>query len=92
VALADAIPNPNSQDPAARVDLLAQREALADAIRQLDPDERLVVTLYYYEDLTLREIGEVLNRTEARVCQIHKAAIRKIQARLLDAQEVFLAA
>jgi RNA polymerase sigma factor for flagellar operon FliA len=92
VALADAIPNPNSQDPATRVDALAQQEALADAIRQLEPDERLVVTLYYYEDLTLREIGEVLGRTEARVCQIHKAAIRKIQARLLDAQEVFLAA
>lgn len=92
VALADAIPNPNSLDPASRVDFLAQHEALAEAIRVLEPDERLVITLYYYEDLTLREIGQVLNRTEARVCQIHKAAIRKIQECLLDAEEVFLAA
>ena len=51
------------------------KEALAEAISDLPEREKLVVTLYYYEELTLREIGEVLGVTESRVSQLHTKAI-----------------
>ena len=59
-----------------------QKEALADAIARLPEREKLVVTLYYYEELTLREIGEVLGVTESRVSQLHTKAILRLKAHL----------
>jgi RNA polymerase sigma factor for flagellar operon FliA len=58
------------------------REMVADAITSLPEREKLVITLYYYEDLTLREIGEVLGVTESRVSQLHTKAILRLKARL----------
>ena len=58
------------------------KEALADSIARLPEREKLVVTLYYYEELTLREIGEVLGVTESRVSQLHTKAILRLKARL----------
>jgi RNA polymerase sigma factor for flagellar operon FliA len=58
------------------------KEAIADAIARLPEREKLVVTLYYYEELTLREIGEVLGVTESRVSQLHTKAILRLKARL----------
>ena len=58
------------------------REALADAIQRLPEREKLVITLYYYEELTLREIGEVLSVTESRVSQLHTKAILRLKVRL----------
>ncbi len=55
---------------------------MADAIARLPEREKLVVTLYYYEELTLREIGEVLGVTESRVSQLHTKAILRLKARL----------
>ena len=55
------------------------REALAEAISRLPEREKLVVTLYYYEELTLREIGEVLGVTESRVSQLHTKAILRLK-------------
>lgn len=78
--LLDFIPDEAAVDPP---DALA-RAQLLDRVRQtLDrlPDrDRLVLTLYYYEELTLREIGLVLRVTEARVCQIHRRALRILRA------------
>jgi len=62
------------------------REALAEAISSLPEREKLVVTLYYYEELTLREIGEVLGVTESRVSQLHTKAILRLKAHLSGAQ------
>ncbi len=88
----DTVAHPSSPDPQGQVDLIAKRQVLARAIDQLQPNERIVISLYYHEELTLKEIGLVLDLTEARVCQIRKAALKKIRA-LLDAeQDVFLAA
>ena len=64
------------------------KEVLADAITRMPDRERLVLTLYYYEGLTLREIGEVLGVTESRVCQIHTKSIFRLKSRLLGAARV----
>jgi RNA polymerase sigma factor FliA len=58
------------------------KEAIGEAIARLPEREKLVVTLYYYEELTLREIGEVLGVTESRVSQLHTKAILRLKARL----------
>ena len=68
-----------AQDAMAHTEL---REALGEAIARLPEREKLVVTLYYYEELTLREIGEVLGVTESRVSQLHTKAILRLKARL----------
>lgn len=66
-------------------DLLDREElkgVLAKAIKTLTEKEQLVVSLYYYEELTLKEIGEVLSLTESRICQIHTAVLIKLKARI----------
>src|SRR6266516_616069 len=60
-------------------------EAIGEAIARLPEREKLVVTLYYYEELTLREIGEVLGVTESRVSQLHTKAVLRLKARLAGA-------
>ena len=57
-----------------------EREAIGEAIQGLPEKERLVLTLYYYEELTMKEIGELLKVTESRVCQIHTKAILRLKA------------
>ena len=58
------------------------KAALTKAIDALSDREKLVITLYYYEGLTLKEIGETLNISESRVSQIHTKAIFRLQGRL----------
>jgi len=60
------------------------RKALAETISGLPERERLVMALYYDEELNLREIGEVLGVTESRVSQIHSQAIVRLRARMTD--------
>ena len=57
------------------------KHILADAINRMPERERLVLTLYYYEGLTLAEIGDVLGVTESRVCQIHTKSILQLRSR-----------
>jgi len=59
------------------------KELLANAIDELPEREKLVVVLYYYENLTLREIGEILNVSESRVCQIHTKVVLRLRAHLM---------
>ncbi len=59
------------------------KELLAQSIDQLPEKEKLVVVLYYYENLTLREIGEVLNVSESRVCQIHTKVVLRLKSYLM---------
>ena len=70
---------PSPQAALAQTEL---RDALGEAIARLPEREKLVVTLYYYEELTLREIGDVLGVTESRVSQLHTKAILRLKARL----------
>jgi RNA polymerase sigma factor for flagellar operon FliA len=67
-----------------------RKRLLAAAIGDLAEKERLVVGLYYYEGLTLKEIGQVLGVTEARVSQIHSKAVTRLRARLSVAEAVFV--
>jgi RNA polymerase sigma factor for flagellar operon FliA len=81
-ALIDTIEDPHASDPSRELLQGEMRQALAQAITRLPDRERLVVTLYYYEELTLREIGEVLSVTESRVSQLHTKAILRLRVRL----------
>ena len=85
VSLLDTIEDTSGPRPADVLDETEMREALADAIARLPEREKLVVTLYYYEELTLREIGEVLGVTESRVSQLHTKAVLRLKARLAGA-------
>jgi RNA polymerase sigma factor for flagellar operon FliA len=58
------------------------KDRVADAIARLPEREKLVVALYYYENLTLREIGEVLGVTESRISQLHTKAVLRLRSRL----------
>ncbi|HVD66484.1 MAG TPA: RNA polymerase sigma factor WhiG [Gaiellaceae bacterium] len=82
VALIDTIEDPSAAEPQSAMAHTELREALGEAISRLPEREKLVVTLYYYEELTLREIGEVLGVTESRVSQLHTKAILRLKARL----------
>ncbi|MFZ5434403.1 MAG: sigma-70 family RNA polymerase sigma factor [Calditrichota bacterium] len=68
---------PNNQD---RLEEKELRGLLVENLKQLPDQERLVVALYYYEELTFKEIGEILRLTESRVSQIHSKAILKLRA------------
>ena len=82
IALIDTIEDTQGPEPQSALQQTELREAMADAIARLPEREKLVVTLYYYEELTLREIGEVLGVTESRVSQLHTKAILRLKARL----------
>ena len=71
-------------DPVEAFEIDEMKHLLADAINRMPDRERLVLTLYYYEGLTLAEIGGVLGVTESRVCQIHTKAILQLRGRLAD--------
>jgi RNA polymerase sigma factor for flagellar operon FliA len=82
VALIDTIEDTQGPQPQTALDATEVKEALGEAIARLPEREKLVVTLYYYEELTLREIGEVLGVTESRVSQLHTKAVLRLKARL----------
>ncbi|HLX21121.1 MAG TPA: RNA polymerase sigma factor WhiG [Gaiellaceae bacterium] len=90
VALIDTIEDTEAPDPQGSLSQTELREAIADAIARLPEREKLVVTLYYYEELTLREIGEVLGVTESRVSQLHTKAVLRLKARLSGASRAAL--
>jgi RNA polymerase sigma factor for flagellar operon FliA len=74
----------SGHDPVEAFESEEMRQVLADAINRMPDRERLVLTLYYYEGLTLAEIGSVLGVTESRVCQIHTKAIFQLRSRLSE--------
>ncbi len=82
VSLLDTIPDHGAPDPQAMVDQSELRDRIADAIAALPEREKLVIALYYYENLTLREIGEVLGVTESRVSQLHTKAVLRLRSKL----------
>jgi RNA polymerase sigma factor for flagellar operon FliA len=82
VSLLDTLPDRGAPDPQSVVDQGELRDRIADAIAALPEREKLVIALYYYENLTLREIGEVLGVTESRVSQLHTKAVLRLRSKL----------
>jgi len=82
VSLLDTLPDRGAPDPQQLVDQGEMRTRIADAIAALPDREKLVIALYYYENLTLREIGEVLGVTESRVSQLHTKAVLRLRSKL----------
>jgi RNA polymerase sigma factor FliA len=79
--LVDTIPD-KGDGPVAAFEVEEMKQLLAGAINRLGDREKIVLTLYYYESLTLAQIGEVLGVTESRVCQIHTKAVLQLRSRL----------
>jgi RNA polymerase sigma factor for flagellar operon FliA len=78
----DVIHDPNAKDPNTVAEYEEMKVILGDAIEKLPERERLVIALYYYEGLTLKEIGQVLGVTESRISQMHSKAILRLRGRL----------
>ncbi len=72
-------PSGDDCDPARILDDEALKQLIAEAVDELPERDRVVIGLYYQDELTLREIGEVLDVTESRVCQIHTQAIARLR-------------
>jgi RNA polymerase sigma factor for flagellar operon FliA len=86
VSLMDTLEDTSARDPSLIYEVEEMKEILADAIDKLPQREKIVVALYYYEGLTLREIGEVLGVTESRVSQLHTKAVIRLRAKLRSAR------
>ncbi|MBI2167972.1 MAG: RNA polymerase sigma factor WhiG [Actinobacteria bacterium] len=84
--LGDTIAGDQSDEPEASYEVDEMRHILAGTITAMPERERLVLTLYYYEGMTLAEIGEVLGVTESRVCQIHTKAVLQLRAKLAESE------
>ena len=84
IALIDTIEDTQGPEPQSALADTEMKEAIAEAIARLPEREKLVVTLYYYEELTLREIGEVLGVTESRICQILRGIQRNLREQLQE--------
>jgi RNA polymerase sigma factor for flagellar operon FliA len=82
VSLLDTIADEGSADPQEALATSEIKDRLTEAIAGLPEREQLVVALYYYENLTLREIGEVLGVTESRVSQLHTKAVMRLKSHL----------
>jgi len=82
VSLLDTLPDRRAEDPVAVVNRNEIKERIAEAIGALPEREKLVIALYYYENLTLREIGEVLGVTESRISQMHTQAVLRMRSKL----------
>ena len=87
VTLLDAVPDLESPDPLAVCEVEDLKEHLARAIDELPEREKLVVTLHYYDELTVREIAEILGVSEGRVSQLHTRAVLRLRSRLARSEE-----
>jgi RNA polymerase sigma factor for flagellar operon FliA len=86
VSLGDTLGDERTLDPASSIEAAETKFLLARAIECLGERERIVVVLYYYEGMTLAEIGRVLGVTESRISQMHTAAMVRLRTRLLEAE------
>ena len=81
-SLLDCLAGSKDSDPQVSLRLTELKTVIAEAIDSLSEKERLMVSLYYYEELTMKEIGKVLDITESRVSQIHSKAVQKLRFKL----------
>jgi RNA polymerase sigma factor FliA len=87
MSLVDTLEDTKAEDPVAAFETEETKYLLARAINTLPEREKIVVTLYYYEGLTLAEIGQVLGVTESRICQMHTKAVLQLRGKLADQRD-----
>jgi RNA polymerase sigma factor FliA len=84
LSLVDTLEDTRAEDPVEVFETEETKYLLSRAINTLPEREKIVVTLYYYEGLTLAEIGQVLGVTESRICQMHTKAVLQLRAKLAE--------
>ena len=84
LSLVDTLEDTKAEDPVRVFESQETKHLLARAINMLPEREKIVVTLYYYEGLTLAEIGQVLGVTESRICQMHTKAVLQLRGKLAE--------
>lgn len=84
ISIGESIESPTSMNPDSTVEREEVKRVIVQAISELPEKEKKVLVLYYYEDLTLKEIGQVLDVTESRVSQLHTKAILRLRAKLTN--------
>lgn len=82
ISLMELVEDKNSPDPQAELEAGELKRRLAEAIGKLPEREKLLIALYYHENMTLKEIGEVISVSESRVCQLHAQAILRLRGAL----------
>ncbi|MBF0498633.1 MAG: RNA polymerase sigma factor WhiG [Candidatus Riflebacteria bacterium] len=87
----DFVENQKSDNPQLKIEESEAKKILAEAIGKLNDRERLVITLYYYEDLTSKEIGKILGVSDSRVSQLHTKAILRLRGRLARLRDSLIA-
>jgi RNA polymerase sigma factor for flagellar operon FliA len=80
----ETIESPKSLNPEVIVEREEIKNIIVQAISELPDKEKKVLILYYYEDLTLKEIGEVLQVTESRISQLHTKAIMRLRSKFIN--------
>jgi len=82
MSLIDTVEDKRGLDPQGEYEAEELRRRLAEAIASLPEREKLLIALYYHENMTLKEIGEVISVSESRVCQLHAQAILRLRSKL----------
>jgi RNA polymerase sigma factor for flagellar operon FliA len=90
ISIGESIESPSSMNPDSTVEREEIKRVIVQAINELPEKEKKVLVLYYYEDLTLKEIGQVLDVTESRVSQLHTKAILRLRAKLTNLRKGIL--
>ena len=83
-SIGDSIESPSSMNPDAIVEREEIKKVIVQAINELPEKEKMVIVLYYHEDLTFKEIGQVLNVSESRISQLHTKANLRMRAKLTN--------
>jgi RNA polymerase sigma factor for flagellar operon FliA len=84
LSLVETLEDTKTASPSEAFEGVEMKEILTGAINRLPEREKIVITLYYYEGLTLAEIGQVLGVTESRVCQMHTKAVLALKGRISE--------
>ncbi|MGL1894679.1 MAG: RNA polymerase sigma factor WhiG [Spirochaetaceae bacterium] len=84
VSIQDSIESPSGLQPDVIIEKEEIKRVIAEAITELPDNEKKVLVLYYYEDLTLKEIGKILEVTESRISQLHTRAIVRLRGKLTN--------
>jgi RNA polymerase sigma factor for flagellar operon FliA len=87
VSIGESVMGPDSLNPDVIVERDEMRRIIIDVITQLPEKEKKIIVLYHYEDLTLKEIGQVMGITESRVSQLHTKAMLRIRAKLTNVRK-----